>query len=64
MSKNYLWIARDEDKRLFVYSCKPRKLKKMGQWHHGDTGLYIYPGLFPTVKWEDKEPKKLVLEEL
>lgn len=61
-----MWIARDKDKRLWLYEIKPIK---------GDTEWVITSTTagycrideddldeFEDVKWEDEEPRELVLK--
>ena len=64
-----MWIAHDSDKTLWVYLIKPEKYKKLGGWLVPDTcsvqdaSFQIpYDDLFPEVKWEDEEPRELVLK--
>lgn len=58
-----MWIARDRNGDLYLYEEKP--LKGTEAW--GIT-LYLYRSrinrhFFPEVKWEDDEPRELVLKE-
>ena len=64
-----MWIARDPDKSLWAYLIKPEKDKEFDAWVVPDTcsiqeaGFRIpYDDLFPEVKWEDEEPRELVLK--
>lgn len=57
INKNYKWIARDVDGRLFIYIDKPIK----GDTYWGYTYIYaspldVYSHLFTCIKWEDEEP--------
>lgn len=56
-----IWIARDSDGSLWLYRDKPKK--RMADWGEGIcTGqLEISCALFPEVKWEDEEPRKVEL---
>ena len=58
-NKFKLWIARDEDGELYLYFSRPLKGKSMWRYSEED-GWRIEIGfesyLFPSVKWEDKEP--------
>lgn len=58
-----LWIARDKDDDLYLYSEKPKK--KIDIWQNQGTRypMRINKDIFPEVKWEDDEPRlvKLVL---
>lgn len=62
-NKLKVWIARDEDGRLYVHFNHP--LKGQSVWwlpdsetYGGDGGIRIESDLFPSVKWEDEEPTK------
>lgn len=64
-----MWIARDSDKTLWIYLIKPEKDKKFGGWVIPDTCYvkdysFLIPedDLFPEVKWEDEEPRELILK--
>ena len=57
-----MWLARDRDEELWLFSQKPSKLK--GSWA-GILGTRRgeLPGImFPEVKWSDDEPTKVKLE--
>ena len=57
-----MWLARDRDEELWLFSQKPSKLK--GSWA-GILGTRRgeLPGtMFPEVKWSDNEPTKVKLE--
>ena len=51
----WLYIARDNDKALFAYDTKPRKIPC--QWWATEKikGIY-FDECFKFVKWEDEEP--------
>ena len=51
----YQYIARDNDKALFAYDTKPRKIPC--QWWATEKikGIY-FDECFKFVKWEDEEP--------
>lgn len=55
INEGYKYIARDRDKRLFVYKEKPSK--KCDCWGslHGHRMLNDFVTLFQFVKWEDEE---------
>lgn len=58
----YRWIARDKDKRLYVYTTEPKKIEY--EWRtnkFNSSGVYSDDSyhLFPCVKWEDEEPTKI-----
>lgn len=58
-----MWIARDEDGTLVVYNKKPSKFKH--EWRiPGELFFYVYDDVaneFSEVKWEDEEPRELIL---
>jgi hypothetical protein len=51
----YKYIARDRDKRLFVYKEKPSKKYSCWGSMYGHHMLNDFVTLFQFVKWEDKE---------
>ena len=58
------FIARDSDGRLFLYYPNP-PIKETIQWTILDgrsSIVAIDDGLFPEVKWEDKEPTEINIE--
>ena len=52
-NKLKVWIARDKDGELFVYSDIPIRCKN--HWGY-PTCFYIDKSMFPSIKWEDDEP--------
>lgn len=65
-----MWLARDKDDGLFLYSEeKPFKNKAVGVWRiDGTESLTTSMGyvqlrnhLFPEVQWSDDEPTKVKL---
>lgn len=52
-NKVKVWIARDKDRELFVYSDIPIRCKN--HWGY-PTCFYIDKSMFPSIKWEDDEP--------
>ena len=56
MSKEFKYIARDDDGELYVYENKPKKGKC--HWHDNSTiyRLDFYNHLFDFIKWENSEP--------
>lgn len=60
------WIARDKDGILCIYRHKPSKDKEVWVENPQDKGLddmHVIPkDYFPEVKWEDKEPRELILK--
>lgn len=56
-----MWIARDSDGNLRVFEKKP--IKTLYGWHCPDGYIATFQSyLFPEVKWEDKEPRELILK--
>lgn len=61
LREEYMFVARDENGKLFVYSSKPCKDKYFKCWcscgRSNSPGLYLnYNVDFPMVKWSDSEP--------
>ena len=60
------WIARDKDGILCIYRHKPSKDKEVWVESPQDKGLddmHVIPkDYFPEVKWEDEEPRELILK--
>ena len=60
------WIARDKDGILCIYRHKPSKDKEVWVENPQDKGLddmHVIPkDYFPEVKWEDEEPRELILK--
>ena len=61
-----MWIARDKNDSLYVYVSKPYKNYKTRTWDktggYDEETMSIDSDLYPEVKWEDKEPRELVLK--
>lgn len=61
-----MWIARDKDGLLCIYRHKPSKGKEVWRESSQDKGLddicIIPEDYFPEVKWEDEEPRELILK--
>ena len=58
-----MWIARDKDKELYLFSEKPSKREEFWLMSRGTITVIQLPSeLFPEVKWEDEEPRELVLK--
>lgn len=55
-----MWIARDDDKSLWLFEEKPYKDKHV--WCNEATIYRINEKLFPEVKWSDSEPRELILK--
>lgn len=61
----YKWIARDNNKELFVFSEKPEKDLQNGVWEvttdtHWLYSLDIKDGYFKGIQWEDEEPYNIL----
>ena len=64
-----MWIARDLNNELFLYTSKP--IKEYEQWeldykdgHEYSIYLNDNDNNFPNVKWENDEPTKIKLMEM
>ena len=63
-----MWLARDKDGLLCAYSHKPSKGKKVWIENPEDNSIdidnvcVIPEDWFPEVKWDDEEPRELVLK--
>lgn len=55
-----MWIARDEDGELFCYAVKPCKRPRF--WMGDNDNIQLPDNWFPEVKWEDEEPRELILK--
>lgn len=59
-----MWIARDKNDCLFLYKSKPIKNLELNslQWETAYLdALILDPDLFPSVKWEDNEPTRVII---
>ena len=58
-----MWIARDKDEKLYLFSKKPSKGEGIWLISRGTITVIQLPSeLFPEVKWSDEEPRELVLK--
>lgn len=55
-----MWIVRDRDGSLWIHVEKPRK--NIFCWTSKGESEPTNPDYFPEVKWEDNEPRELVLK--
>jgi len=55
-----MWIARDKDGLLHVFEKKP--IKTIYGWYKPGWIVPFPSCSFPEVKWEDEEPRELVLK--
>lgn len=58
------WVARDENRILFMYTSKPIKDKSLGIWYNLETnGIKMNEDDdLSQIKWEDEEPTKAKVE--
>ena len=59
-----MWIARDKNNRLFLYLTE-KPVKEDNEWHISGFYSKVYEvdsNRFPEVKWEDEEPRELILK--
>ena len=63
---NSIWIARDKDGTLCAYNQKPDRYAFDGIWltENGNDRNYevLNDDWLPEVRWEDQEPRELVLK--
>lgn len=60
-----MWIARDKNQMLYVFEEKPIKNERFENWtplSDDENFMDINPNLFPEVKWDDDQPRELVLK--
>lgn len=55
-----MWLVRDKRGNLWVHQEKPTKRSRT--WNSNGKYYYIHSDLFPEVKWEDTEPRELILK--
>ena len=58
IDKEYKWIARDKDKKLFIYRDKPSKNTRFEEWlvDGKSENMSIVRHLFQFITWQDDEP--------
>lgn len=56
VNKEYKWIARDMQGRLYIYNSKPEKTESYWSWTDNLLHFMAYNHLFQFIKWEDIEP--------
>ncbi len=62
-----MWLTRDKNGKLRIWTIKPYKDENAGEWSLGITNqcsAYINDVLYREVKWEDVAPRKLILKPL
>ena len=58
-----MWLARDKDEELYLFSEKPSKGEELWLMNSATTTIIQLPSeLFPEVQWEDEEPRELILK--
>lgn len=60
-----MWVARDKDGALFLFTIRPYKVEYKGIWScvdESDHYVEIPSGLFPETRWEDEEPKEVIIK--
>lgn len=57
-----LYIARDEDGYLALYSKKPAKSVSVWRTDVSGQEMMLPEDEFPEVRWEDKEPTEVELQ--
>ena len=57
-----MWITRDKDGSLWIHELKPEKCPRYWVSDGTKESLTFKDSWFPEVKWEDKEPKELILK--
>lgn len=60
-----MWLARNKNGKLRVWTIRPCKDEDAGEWtlFIPNQCSAVINGLgYPEVKWEDDEPRKLVLK--
>lgn len=59
-----MWITRDKNEDLWLFKKKPQK-QNAGFWSIEsitDIIIRLLKQIFPEVKWEDEEPRELILK--
>lgn len=59
-----MWVTRDKDGSLYLYKNKPTEKTNDSNPQWLTTSFYVIgldPDLFPSVKWEDNEPTKVII---
>ena len=57
-----MWLARDSNGELWIHSERPIKSNKVWLSAEEFEELQLEGNWFPEVKWEDEEPRELVLK--
>ena len=59
-----MWVARDENGYIDIFDIEPHKSEKMKMWLVSDIEtkfMELPKDAFPTVKWEDEKPTKVMM---
>lgn len=59
IDKDYKWISRDRDKKLYIYTVKPSRSTLFNNWNliEGKAGsMSTFNHLFQFITWQDDEP--------
>lgn len=59
IDEKYKYVARDDDRRLFVFSEKPEKKEFVWGSNNRAVSISAFDHLFQMVKWEDDEPWRI-----
>ena len=60
-----MWIARNRDDILMIYTVKPYKNKTHHVWNipkNSGKSYRLNSNLFSEIKWEDEGPRELILK--
>ena len=60
-----MWVARDKNGELRIWTIRPSKDENAGEWSLSivnQCSAYINGLQYREVKWEDKEPRELILK--
>lgn len=55
------WVAREKNGALFLFCEKPKKSKSYGINSNTFNSLVPPKEAFPSVKWEDNEPTRVII---
>lgn len=57
-----MWVAREKNGALFLF-CEKTKKKSKSYWINSNTfnSLVLPKEAFPSVKWEDNEPTRVII---
>ena len=55
-----MWVARDKDGLLHLFEKKP--IKTIYGWYSPALVSTLPSYVFPEIKWEDEEPRELILK--